>query len=368
MSIPADPILVQLLERATAEALDGPVRESDAFWSTIGEALDAVPVDEVLAVAVTFCRADAPSMRATGAGLLAELGNLGSDTVDESLDILGILLDREESLDVIRIALHGVGLTALPGGIPVVLPFASSADPSVRLDATHALYSCAGEPPSREAIDALIVLSNDPDDDVRDWATFGLGTHIDADDDDTEVSDALAARLTDSYIDVREEAAVGLARRGDERAFEPVRLLLEADEVSALTVEAAGYVGDERFLRPLIELGEWWEDDSDLLKLAIARCDPAARARFEERAREVVDLVEQGFDDSSPGATLDGVEVERSTSELVTLFSARWTTAAGESEEAEWELESLFAHPEVLDDPARAAAGVLSDIREHSPG
>jgi hypothetical protein len=365
MSIPADPVLVALLERATAEAIGASARESDDFWSTIGEAVESVPVDEVLAVAVTFCRSDVASMRATGAGLLAELGNLGSESADDTLGVLGSLLEREVSPDVIKIALHGVGLTGRTDGVPIVLPFASASDARVRLDATHALYSCAGDPPSRDAIDALIGLSNDPDDDVRDWSTFGLGTHIDADVDDEDVTGALVARLTDAYIDVREEAAVGLARRGDERAFEPVRVLLEADEVSALTVEAAGYLADERFLRPLVELGEWWEDDSDLLKRAIARCDPAARARFDERARSVVDLIELGFDESSPGATLDGLAIEPSTSELVTLLTAQWTTASGEEEEAEWEIETLFAHPEVQDDPARAAAGVLSDIRAH---
>ncbi len=77
---------------------------------------------------------------------------------------------------MIRIALHGVGLTRLADGLPLVLRFAAHADAGVRLDATHALYSCAGEPPSRAAIDGLVALSADADERVRDWATFGLGT------------------------------------------------------------------------------------------------------------------------------------------------------------------------------------------------
>ena len=106
--------------------------------------------------------------------------------------------------------------------------------------------------------------------------------------------------MSDGYLDVREEAAVGLARRGDPRAFEPVRALLDADEVSTLTVEAAGYLADERLLRPLLELGEWWEDDSDLLTLAIASCDPAARERLDERTRMLVELIEDAFDEPGP--------------------------------------------------------------------
>jgi HEAT repeat protein len=272
VSIPADPVLVELLERATAEAAAGPARDSDAFWTTVAEAVRAVPVDEVLAVSITFCRADAVPMRATGAALAAELGNLGPDLAGEALEQLQSLLAREDVPDVIRIALHGVALGGLPDGVWLALPFAGHDEARVRLDATHALYSCAGEPASPEAIAALIVLTRDDDDDVRDWATFGIGSHVGADRDD--IREALAGRLEDSYLDVREEAALGLARRGDARAFEPVRVLLEADEVSALTVEAAGFLADERLLRPLVELGEWWEDDSDLLRLAIARCTP----------------------------------------------------------------------------------------------
>ena len=75
MTIPADPVLVELLERATAEALDGSSRESELFWSTVSEAARSVPADEVLAVAITFCGSDASAMRATGAALIAELSS-----------------------------------------------------------------------------------------------------------------------------------------------------------------------------------------------------------------------------------------------------------------------------------------------------
>ena len=282
MTIPADPVLVALLERATAEALAEPARESDVFWSTVAEAVAAVPVDEILAVAVTFCRSTAPAMRATGAGLVAELCNLGREWVGEALEVLESLLAREDEADVIKVALHGVALTGLTGASrPSCASRPTATRRSAGCDPCPVLL-CRGARLARRDRRA-IRLSADPDDAVRDWATFGLGTRLDADDGDVRA--ALLDRLSDGYLDVREEAAVGLARRGDPRAFEPVRALLDADEVSTLTVEAAGYLADERLLRPLLELGEWWEDDSDLLTLAIASCDPAARERLDERMR-----------------------------------------------------------------------------------
>jgi hypothetical protein len=351
MDVPADPVLVALLERATAEALLGAPRESEAFWELLAEAVVSVPVDELLAVGMTFCRADAPAMRATGAGVLAELGNVGPERGEEVVDALVSLLGREQEPDVIRIALHGIATAGLESALPAVLPLASHADSGVRLDVTHALYSCAGSPATDAAVEALILLSGDPDDDVRDWATFGLGTQIESDDE--RIVPALVARLDDAYLDAREEAVVGLARRGDVRAFEPTRLLLEADEVSAQTVEAAGYLADERLLRPLVELGEWWEDESDVLRLAIARCDPVARERFEERVRELVELVAAGLE----GAF---VSAARSTRDLTTDLRVRVADAAGRVRDETWSIEDLLSRRDVRDDPARAAAVVLS--------
>jgi HEAT repeats len=358
MTIPADPVLVELLERATAEALDGSSRGSGVFWSTVAEAVRSVPADEVLAVAITFCGSDAPAMRATGAALVAELCDPGRELIDDALGVLGPLLVREVEPDVIEVALHGVALTGLAGGIPIALPFATHPVAGVRLDATHALYSCAGEPAAREAIDALVLLSRDSDDDVRDWATFGLGTRIDA--DAPEIRAALAERLADEHLEVREEAAVGLARRHDERAFEAVRALLEADEVSSLTVEAAGHLADERLLRPLLELGEWWEDDSDVLRLAIARCDPAARERLEERTRALIELIRRDFAATSPGRTLGDVRARPSLADLTTELELEWTDASGRPRDGLVIVEQLLARPDVQDDPARAAASVLA--------
>jgi hypothetical protein len=359
MTIPADPLLIELLERATAEALSGSARESDMFWTTVAEAVAAVPVDEVLASAVTFCRADDDALRATGAAMLAELCNLGDRLGPEVLGILAPLLQREASSDVIRIALHGVGLTRLDGGAPIALTFATHDDAGIRLDATHALYSCAGDPPSRDAIDGLIALSADRDEHVRDWATFGLGTELEIDDD--EVRAALVERLEDTFLDVREEAAVGVARRGDARAFETVRELLEADEVSSLTVEAAGHLADERLLRPLVELGEWWEDDAALLRAAIDRCDPVALARFEERVDALVAAVERDFAGVS-GGRLEVLTVERSSRELASVLLVRFRDAGGLRREASWSVEEVFGRRDVEGDPEQGAGAVLGDL------
>lgn len=78
----------------------------------------------------------------------------------------------------------------------------------------------------QEAIDALVVLSRDPDPEVRDWTCFGLGHQLGSPCmpggivDTPEIREALADRLDDPDGEASEEAATGLALRGDPRGVE----------------------------------------------------------------------------------------------------------------------------------------------------
>lgn len=87
-----------------------------------------------------------------------------------------------------------------------------------------------------EAIDGLIDLSADDDDDVRDWATFGLGQLIES--DTPAIRAALRARLDDPYLNARNEAIEGLAVRGD-RSVVPVLIEELRQQVAAPLLDAA---------------------------------------------------------------------------------------------------------------------------------
>ena len=88
----------------------------------------------------------------------------------------------------------------------------------------------------------------DPDDDVRDWALFGLG--VQGDQDAPEIRDALFCRLSDTSEDVREEALVGLSKRRDARIVPTLIHALEQPSVSRRVIEAAytllGYEEDQK--------------------------------------------------------------------------------------------------------------------------
>lgn len=71
-------------------------------------------------------------------------------------------------------------------------------------------------------------MTEDPDAEVRDWATMGLAGLAQ---DSEPIRDALAARLDDEDLNTVAEATRGLATRGDARAQRGAdRVLAESDE------------------------------------------------------------------------------------------------------------------------------------------
>jgi HEAT repeat protein len=85
--------------------------------------------------------------------------------------------------------------------------------------------------------ETLLRLTQDTDEDVRDWATFGLGVLGNTDSD--KIREALFRRLTDSDEDVREEAMVGLGKRKDRRVLSTLMTALEKPNTTVRVIETA---------------------------------------------------------------------------------------------------------------------------------
>lgn len=146
--------------------------------------------------------------------------------------------------DVVRAAVAGLGQRPHGASVQGLLRLSTHPDSRMRWQVAVALGSYE-EP---EAIAGLIRLSSDPSDEVRDWATFGLGTL--RDDDTPEIRDALRRNLRDRDEDVRGEALVGLARRGDHGIVD-VLITQLTPECHMYELDAAEALADPLLVEPL---------------------------------------------------------------------------------------------------------------------
>jgi len=224
-------------------------REDDAAWNAVKK-LHFLGTREVLDKATDLTRSDDLLRRARGADILGQLGvqpGIASTSfVSERLHALLSLLNGERNPVVLNSAIIALGHLREPEGIRAVLPFSQHPDENVRYAVACSLPHGLGDEP--DVIATLIQLMSDSDSDVRDWATFGLGTQSDA--DSGAIREALFNRLADTDEDTRAEAAVGLARRNDLRVLPVVLQELDRDEYGVLYEEAASHLLGRGEIKP----------------------------------------------------------------------------------------------------------------------
>lgn len=219
-----------------------------------------------------YSLSDDAGNRATGADILAQLGWSDQTFHEESVGILTGLLEDPDPY-VVYCAAVGLGHRAAKSAIPALLKHADHRDPLVRYGV---VFGLSGHEDDR-AIGALIRLAADDDRDVRNWAVFGLGSQIDT--DSPEIREALRQALGDPDHEIRGEALVGLAKRGDASMVPELLNEWRDDDVSILSIEAAEVCRDARLYHRLKQFPEILTLDDDpyfagRLAAAIEACKP----------------------------------------------------------------------------------------------
>lgn len=262
---------------------------------------------ETVAAATTLLADADPAARCLGAAILGQMGGAFDDDepfegdedddedeedLDDELDTLGpdritvFAVERAEAL-LARYAVEtdprvlseiggAFGHLGWHAAIPALVARADHEAATVRYGVVLGLTGQT----DAAAVAALVRLSADADDEVRNWATFALGTQLEL--DTPAVRAALHARLDDANEEARGEALLGLARRHDTEVLPAViSALLGDDALCAMGVEAAIELGSPELQGPLVALrarrGEG-HTAHFLVQLdeAIARCDPDA--------------------------------------------------------------------------------------------
>ncbi|MFB9831603.1 HEAT repeat domain-containing protein [Actinoallomurus acaciae] len=327
-----EPAVEDLVGRAVALARD--LQDGDdyeAVWEVLREVAADGPAS--LRAGTDLLASSDPVARSVGCDLLGCAGDLHEAVRADAASALLTLAPAETDADVTWSIAQALGSTYDRRAVPVLASLAAHPDADVRLKTAQALPSM---PPEEAVIGALIRLTADEDPQVRNWATFGLGSQVDA--DTPAVREALRARLGDDGEDVRAEAVFGLARRRDPRATARVIELLEAEQgIFSWGLEAAACLRDPALLPYLTG----YDAASPPVAAALRECDPAARRRRDDFAAALLHSVY----DRSPAA---GAAVFSTL--LETGLTLRTADAVGTRV---WSVEALMER--AGGDPRRAA-------------
>lgn len=224
------------IETLFAQTLNGEY-DDDEPWKAVST-LQQIGSREVFDRAALWCRSPDALKRARGADVLAQLGKTAEHPTngypEECFAIMGEMAATETSSLPLRSAIHALGHIGDPRAVPIIAEQGAHSDPNVRFAVACACGSLGNE---QQAVDVLLNLMRDDDSDVRDWATFGLGTLSES--DTPTIRNALIDALDDSDADVRSEALVGLGKRRDIKVLPHLLAWLQQPEVDDLTIEAA---------------------------------------------------------------------------------------------------------------------------------
>ena len=188
-----------------------------------------------------------PRERVVGADVLAQLGWQDRTFLDQSVDaLLGALRDPDDS--VVEAAIIALGHRGSTRAIDALLPFVDHPSADLRYAVVHGLMPHD----TPRVVEAMIKLSRDSNPDVRNWATFSLASQFES--DSPQLRSALEDRLAESDPEIRGKALVGLARRRHGSIAPQILRELQGDFHGDWAVEAAGLLGDARFIPALEDL------------------------------------------------------------------------------------------------------------------
>ncbi len=230
-----NPKIDELFEQTLAGSYD-----EDSSWSAVHQ-LRQIGTREVFVKAADWCKSLNPLHRARGADVLAQIGctmeSHKNAFQDESFVVITELLIHEVEPQPLASAISALGHIYNPEAVPHIVRFTTHQDCEVRFAVACALGHFPNDPLS---VQHLLILTQDSDHDVRDWAIFGLGDQGDA--DTPEICEAFILRIIDPFEPARMETIIALSKRQDIRVIPCLVAILERQAVARGYIEAACYL------------------------------------------------------------------------------------------------------------------------------
>lgn len=200
--------------------------DDEGYWQPIGVLQHRL--SQILERVQALSESPDDKNRDTAATILGQCRVAAKFSASVCADVLLAMLARERSASVLPPIIFALGQLNDPRVVDPLVNLSTHQDARVR----YAVVSTLGGHDDNPAIEAMVARSADQDSDVRNWATFGLGSLVDT--DTPAIRTALFARLEEEDDEIRGEAIVGLARRGDVRVTTALLKELETLRIDVL--------------------------------------------------------------------------------------------------------------------------------------
>ncbi|MER5366835.1 HEAT repeat domain-containing protein [Streptomyces sp. NPDC002722] len=289
-----------------------------------------------------------PIEREAGCDLLRDTGKQHEAVRAGTATALVALAQRETEGRVLRSLARAIEMTYDPRAVPVLVTLAGHPEAEVREEVARSFAEVITGLPDGPDIRTLIGLTQDPDQHVRDWATFTLG--VQAEVDSPAIRAALWERTADAHAGTRTEAIRALACRHDPRAVPLLAGLLDNPEGAHVLTFSAAQITDAPEPPPALpeyEPGDDWVTD------AVNACNPARRTRLDAWAWELVSTLHRLRPDLDAAVSMERFGWGRSLG-VAAAFGP-----------SDYDMEALLARAD--GDPTRAAELVAADLPRALP-
>lgn len=264
------------IEEAINLALTKDIDNDPDYWALVRSIQKRLP--QCLDAVATLCFLNEPRKRILATNILGQNSMQNKVVSEKCLELLFKMIQTGPDIPVLESILHALGHYETPEVITLLMKYAHHESGVIRLAVVHCLLSNNND----EVIETMIQLSQDSDPNVRNWATFGLGSSIDKDSE--EIRNALAARLHEVDNEIRWEAILGLVVRADDRMIPvflndletiPPNILLEEYQVTDIAYaiyREASKTGDKKWIPVLEKLDALSIEGKIERKTALTHC------------------------------------------------------------------------------------------------
>lgn len=242
-------------------------KDYDEFW----QAIDKIKENrsDALALAQDNISDKATVKRLFGIYLYGEIFNPTEDKDRQEalimINLLSLMIATEKDVSCLIAIANALGSPYMHEAEKALLTLSNNDVDDVRFAATRSLGSTSINSLTSEWIIQMIVLAQDNDDDIREWATMHLSG---VEEDEPRIISALLEKLNDPSVEVRTEAINGLANKGDTRGLPALKLILDQGPADRKDFESAGLYG----LPELLPLLDGFHTKDHLLDWARNRC------------------------------------------------------------------------------------------------